>query len=278
MKKIYIFIFLLLSCFSLNAQERVSLAKKVVAMERLRSAGRLLEAMDTATLILTYDRDYRAAVDFVYRNWDKTMQMTEKELSQLNDEQSLEQAQRRCDIYRVLDEVYDNLRQVRMPLYGPNQKWVWQPEIGYYTGHYDDERHKTFNLLLRKAEEAMKSFDAEGAAECYRLILNKYLIDDYERKSNMVAMLTQCNTTIDKYCDSDKIFHAIFCYDLCNLSIELDSNQPLIKERQVQIQHRISALYLEQAEAAMQAGDTIQANELRLSAQDWQYISIDEDR
>lgn len=276
MKRLGFSILLSLCSFIWFAQAQPSLAKMSVQMEKLRMQGRLLEAMDTATLILTYDKDYRLAVDYVYRNWDKTMQSTNRQLASLNDDTDLSQAQQRCEIYRVLDEVYDNLRQVRMPLYGPNQKWVWQPEIGYYTGHYDDERIKTFNLLLVKADEALKSFNAQQAADYYRLALNKYLLTPSERNSNKKQMLQQCNITIDKYCDSDKIYHAIFCHELCTISLELDADQPLIAEKQIQIQKRVAALYLEEAENALQTGDTIKANEYKLAADDWEFVEPEE--
>ena len=175
MKKIVFILFAALLTLAVNAEERPSLLRKSVQMETLRKDGRWLEAMDTATLILTYDRDYRVAVDFVHRYWDKTMRLTDERLQRLSDEESLAQAEERCEIYRVLDEVHENLRDVKMPLYGPNQKWVWQPEVAYYTGHYDTERQKTFRLLLKMADEALRSYDAEGAGVYYRLALKKYL-------------------------------------------------------------------------------------------------------
>ena len=238
-------------------------------MEKLRKEGRLLEAMDTATLILTYDKDYRVAADFVHRHWDKTMRQTEDRLSQLSDNESLEQAEERCEIYRMLDEVHDNLRDIRMPLYGPNQKWVWQPEVSYYTGHYDNERQKTLQLLLRKADEALRSFDAETAGEYYHRALTRYLLTDGEKRSNKRVMTEQCNTMIERYQKSDKIYDAIFAYDLCSLSLRLDSTQTGVSDIQQSVQRHVAELYLQAAEAAEQVGDTVEAYELRLSYEDW---------
>ena len=269
MKKSFLILFAAFVAMAAVAEEKPSLLKKSLQMERLRKDGRWLEAMDTATLILTYDKDYRTAVDFVHRYWDKTMQLTDERLQRLSDDESLDQAEERCEIYRVLDEVHDNLRDIRMPLYGPNQKWVWQPEVGYYTGHYDSERQKTFRLLLRKADEALRSYDAEGAMEYYRLALNKYLITDGEKRSNRIDILNQCNGMIDRLCDSERIYDSIFAFELCNISLEINSDQPDIRQRQTLLQKNIAAIYQQLAVEALQAGDSIQAHEYQLSADDW---------
>ena len=272
MKKTLLLIIVTLCTVLGTAQEsKASLLRKSLQMERLRKDGRWLEAMDTATLILTYDKDYRTAVDFVHRYWDKTMQLTDERLQRLSDDESLTQAEERCEIYRVLDEVHDNLRDIRMPLYGPNQKWVWQPEVGYYTGHYDSERLKTFRLLLRKADEALRSYDAEAAMEYYRLALNKYLITDGEKRSNRKDILNQCNGMIDRLCDSERIYDSIFAFELCNMSLEINSDQPEIRQRQTLLQKNIASMYQQMAAEALQAGDSIQAHEYQLSADDWRY-------
>lgn len=269
MKKTFFIFLLVAASLTATANDKPSLLKKAVQMERLRKAGHLLEAMDTATLILTCDRDYRAAVDFVHQYWDKTMRLTDEQLQLLSDDESLEQAEQRCEIYRVLDEIHDNLRSVRMPLYGPNQKWVWQPEVGYYTGHYDNERQKTFRMLMHKAQEALAAFDAESAKLYYELALQKYLITDGERRSNKGEMLRQCNSMAVKYAKSQKIYDAIFAYDLCSISLAIEPEQESVTERQQQIQAHVAELYLQAAEEAQQAGDTLQAYELRLAHEEW---------
>ena len=271
-KTLFIFVIALFA-LPVAAEKQPSLLKKALQMETLRKNGQWLEAMDTATLILTYDRDYRAAVDFVHRYWDKTIRLTEDRLSSLSEPDNLSQAEQRCEIYRVLDEVHDNLRQVGMPLYGPNQKWVWQPEIGYYTGHYDTERHKTFLLILRLADEALSSYDAEGAMYYYQLAFSKYLVTDSERNSNKSLMVQQCNQMIDRLRLSDKIYDGIFAYDLCSLSLQLEPEQPEITSLQSQIRQHVASLYLQASQDALIVGDSVQAKEMHLSYEEWSGVT-----
>lgn len=250
-------------------KSKTALLKMCFQMERLRKDGHWLEAMDTATLVLTYDNTYRTAVDFVYRYWDKTMRITNERLQLLNDDEDLAQAQQRCEIYRVLDEVHYNLRQVKMPLYGPNERWVWQPEIGYYTGHYDAERIKTYRLLVQRAEQSLKDYDVAEATLYYQKALDEYLITDRERDGNKKDIIGQCNRMIEQHSNSSKIYNSIFAYDLCTLSLQINPEQPLIAEQQRQIQKHIAELYLQEAEAAILIGDSIQAQEMRLSYEEW---------
>lgn len=133
MKKIAILLLCVLPC---AAMARTNVQKLLSSAQRLQKEGLYLEAMDSATLALRIDEDNRNAKDFVYRNWDNLIRQTDSYLEQLSDMESLEHSAARCETYRLLEEIYNNLREVRMPLYGPNQSWVWQPEIAYYTGHY----------------------------------------------------------------------------------------------------------------------------------------------
>lgn len=287
MKPVRFFIFLFFNFISIisgNATQPIetevsqpSLFKMSLQMERLRKDGQWLEAMDTATLILNFDQDNRSATDFVYRYWDKTMKLTDERLQRLSDEQNLEQAKERCEIYRVLDEIHDHLRQIKMPLYGPNQKWVWQPEIGYYTGHYDAERTKTYHLLLNYADKALKNYDVAEATLYYQTALDKYLLTDKERNGNKNNIVMQCNRLIEQYRNSTKIYNAIFAYDLCRLSLQLEPNQAEISSKQAEIQQHIASLYLKEAEAALQAGDSVQAYEMRLSYEEWNISITDEE-
>lgn len=258
---------LLLLCGGTQAAS--SVAKLVMSMERLQRNGHWLEAVDTAAYILTLDGSNRQAADFMYRQWESTMQKTDRLLSSLTDEESLEQAEQRCEVYRLLDEIQTHLSEVRMPLYGPNRRWVWQPETSYYAGHYDAERAKTLRLLLRKADAALSSYDADAAREYYMLALSKYLVAAGERQSNLAAMLQNCNSRMSRYAASQRINDALFAWDLGNLSLALDPSQEEVRRQQTLLQRHIAELYLRQAQQSEAAGDTLQANEYRLSAEDW---------
>lgn len=250
-----------------------SVTKLVMSMERLQRNGHWLEAMDTAVYVLTLDAGNRLAANFMYRNWDNMMQKTNRLLGTLTDEENIGQAEQRCEIYRLLDEIQLHISEVEMPLYGPNGRWVWQPEISYYAGHYDAERTRTLRLLLRKADEALRSYDADAAREYYMLALSKYLVAEGEQQSNLATMLEQCNSRIESYAASQRINDALFAWELSNLSLSLDPSQENIRQQQILMQQHIADLYLRQAQQAEAIGDTLQAKEFRFSADDWQPLN-----
>ncbi|MCM1035085.1 MAG: hypothetical protein NC038_04370 [Paludibacter sp.] len=269
MKKRTLSILIVVLCLSGSVNAGSSVTKLLLSMERLQRNGQLLEAMDSAAYILTIDEGNRLASDFMHRHWDNMVRQTAKTLNTLTDEESLEQAAQRCDIYRLLDEIHTHLADVKMPLYGTNGRWVWQPEVLYYAGHYDAERAKTLRLLLRKADDALMSYDADAAREYYRLALSEYLVAEGERKSNLAVMLEQCNDRLKRYARSTRINDALFAWDLSNLSLALDAQQPEVIAQQAMLRQHITELYMQQAQAAQLQGDTIQAREFFLSAEDW---------
>lgn len=274
MKKIVVIFFTLMSVMAGVAQEsaKPNIARLNTQMNKLWKQQQYLEAMDTAVYILSVDPSNRAATDFVYRNWDKMSHYATNRLQNLYDEESVSEGEERCEIYRLLDEINTHLSSVPMPLYGPGERWVWQPEISYYSGHYDTERMALVRLLMRKADEALKSHDTETAGQYYTLALQKYLLTEGERKVNREEMLRRLDRSLDGMQQTDRIHEAIFSYELMQLSLLLNSEQPEMEARKEQMQQYVADLYLEAANAALQAGDSITWQEYTLSYDDWKII------
>ncbi len=281
MKRRYIIISLLCMALPLVAQQsakRPNVTRLLVSMERLWKADKYLESMDTATYVLTIQPQSRVASDFVYRNWEKMQEYVDEQLQTLPDENDLDQAMQRCEIYRLLDEINNHFQDMQLPLKGANDRWVWQPEVSYYTGHYDAARTQVVNLLKVKAESALLSHDAESAKEYYSLLLHKYLVTDGERSSNREQLLEQCNDRLRLYAKTEKLNDALFAWDLLQLSQTLEPNQTEIEQLRPQLQEHISALYLKRAQQSLTEGDSIQAREYQLYAKDWQVTEKDSER
>lgn len=268
MKKILFIAILCIVSLGLSAQER-NLTKMTLKMEKLWKAGDYLEAMDTATLVLTLDGDNHAAKEFVHRNWDKMQQRAERDIERLNDPNDLDEAAARCEIYRLLDEIHGNLSVIKLPLVGYHQSWVWQPEVSYYSGHYDNERMKTYRLLMSFVRQSLADRDTESAGQFVNMAMDKYLLTEGERKKCRKDMVVLCTEELKKVDGSDKVYDAIYAYDLSVLSLKMDSTQSQIREQQPILQQHVSDLYLQEANLELSKGDSIRANELFLSAEEW---------
>ncbi len=272
MKQILFFSLVILSCLPLSAQR---IGRTLIHVDRLQRDGHELQAMDSATYVLTIDNDNLTAKNFVYQHWDKTMKKTRERLARLSDEQDLKQAKERIVIYRQLDDIHRNLMSVPMPLYGPNNRWVWQPDLGYYTGTYDTERMRVFDMVLKHAEEAIREYDIQLAKDYYEYALDNLLIED-ERESNVRSLVKYVNEHWQKLAQTPNIYERIVAYNMIDISLWLDPTQSELETRKSELQTQISDMYLQLAEETAQAGDTITAAEYRLSAQDWQIVTPDD--
>ncbi len=272
-RKILIGLLLAMCVVPLSAQR---VMRTLIHMEKLQRNGDHLQAMDTAVYVLTIDADNRIAKQFVYEHWDKTMRETNQQLSALSDANDLAQSQQRLHIYKQLDEIHTNLSHISLPLYGPNERWVWQPEVGYYTGLYDSERMRLYNMLLNAAEEALSDYDTDLAKAHYAYILDNLLIED-EKESNVQSLVQYVNTRVNELSQSTKIYELIVAYYLTDISLWLQPEQDAITSLKPTIQQHISERYAQEAEILQAKGDTVRAHEYRLTAQDWQVTTIEED-
>ena len=134
-------------------------APSAMQIERMQMKKQYLEAMEAATAMLSDNPESRWAIDFVHKHWDKTMRITNNRLAELTDPDDRQQSLERSYIYQMLNNINDNLRTVPMPLYGPNQKWAWQPEISYYEGHYNAEHKNAVKLFQDAMQQAVVQED-----------------------------------------------------------------------------------------------------------------------
>ncbi len=271
MRLFYTFLLSFCSLLPLSAQ---SVVKAIFAMQQLQHTDPL-QAMDSATYVLTIDGDNTLAKNFMYKHWDKTMRDANEQLASLSDANDLSQARKRLTIYKHLDEIHMNLRSIRLPLYGPNNKWVWQPEVLYYSGSYDSERVRVYQLVLQKAEEVLRLQDISQARAYYEYALRELLVTKGERKSNLHTMVEQVNTRVEDLRSATDINQLIMAYNLLDLSLWLDESQVNHADEKLQLQQRISDAYLEQANAYEAQGDSLSAAESRLSAEDWRIVEAD---
>lgn len=109
---------------------------------RLQRQGESLQALDSAAYALSVYPTSTAAAEFLRKHWNDTMEETMHQLSLLTERDDLFQCRRRETIYRMLVEINQSMRSVPLPLYGPNRRWVWQPDIQYWEGHWDEAQQE----------------------------------------------------------------------------------------------------------------------------------------
>ena len=240
--------------------------------ERLWRAGEYEEAMDSATRVLTLMPNNSTAKNFLHDHWDQMIKHVNTKLEQNADETSLEQSLVRLETFRLLAEIADNLREIKMPLVGTD--WQWYPELYYSQGDYDSERMHIYRMLLNEANACLRSYDTEGAQK-HLLLALRYLLPGGERESNRADLQAAIIRNMKYYKDANNIPEAIFAYELTNLSDALRGDTSVhldtIEALRPILRTHVAELYNAKADEFLQQGDSIKAADFRAIANDWLY-------
>lgn len=271
MKKIVLIVLTSLLAVTLPAE--TSAIRLQMYAERLWRQGQYQEAMDSATLALSLMPNNSNAKNFIHDHWDELLRRTNTTLEQNADENDLEQSLTRLETYRLMAEVADNIRGIRMPIVGTN--WQWIPELYYNQGDYDSERMHVYRMLIAAADACMRSYDTEGARE-HLLTALRYLLPGNERESNRADLQAAIVRNMKFFRDAKTIPEAIFAYELTNLSDALradtaSSLDTIASIRPILRQH-VADLYNAKADEFLAAGDSARAADFRALAEDWTLI------
>ena len=248
--------------------------------ERLWRAGQYEEAMDSATYILTIAPNNSAAKNFIHDHWDDMIRHTNRTLEQNAGETDLQQSLVRLELFRLLAEIADNLKEVQLPLVGTN--WQWYPELYYSQGDYDSERMHIYHMLLEEANQCLRSYDTDGAKK-HLLTALRYLLPGNERESNRAELQAAIIRNMSAMRNTRSIPEAIFTYELTNLSDALRGDSAVtldtIEHMRPVLQAHIAELYEAKADELLQQGDSAQAADYRALADDWRTtVQPDPDR
>ena len=268
MKRFILIVFTSLLAVTLSAE--TSAIKLQMFAERLWRQGEYQEAMDSATRALSVMPNNSAAKNFIHDHWDRFIKETNSALEKNADENDLRQSLVRLEIYRLVAEVADNVREIQMPIVGTN--WQWVPELYYSQGDYDSERMHVYRMLLTAADECMRSYDTEGAQK-HLLIALRYLLPGNERESNRADLQAAIIRNMKLFQDAKTIPEAIFAYELTNLSDALRADtathlEQIEAQRPILRQH-VADLYQAKADEYLQQGDSARAADFRALAEDW---------
>ena len=268
MKKIVLIVLTSLLTVTLSAE--TSAIRLLMSAERLWNKGDYIEAMDSAARCLVVMPNNSAAKNFIHDHWDKMLKHATETLEKNADENDLQQSLVRLEIFRLMAELNDNLREVKMPLVGTN--WQWYPELYYSQGDYDTERVHIYHMLLEEANQCMRSYDTEGARK-HLLLALRYLLPGDEREGNRADLQAAIIRNLQAYRNTNNIPEAIFAYELTELSdalrVDTASSLDTIAKLRPTLRQHVADLYNAKADEFLAAGDSARAAEFRAFAEDW---------
>lgn len=185
MNRFYSLLLLLLSCFlpwSAQAQrdERTS-AALVLEFTQLRYGKTPMKATMPAVELIKRNPKHKLAINFLRKDFEKAEQAIQDELEQIAFANTLEEAQRRYELVKLLAQAYDALTTLELPLEG--EGWSWHPGIKYYAGNLSEAQTDLIKIAEENGLVAANRNEPQEAYRCYATALN-CLTDSGEIRSN----------------------------------------------------------------------------------------------
>ena len=179
----YLLVLVCMLAFSpLQAQnENVSTATLVVELTRLRHGKMPMKATVPAVELIKRNPKHNLAINFLRRDFEKAEMAIQDELEQIAFVNTLEEAQRRYDLVKLLAESYEAIASLQLPLEGDG--WTWHPGIKYYDGSLSEAQTDLIKIAEQQGLVAANRNEPQEAYRCYAAALS-CLTDSGEILSN----------------------------------------------------------------------------------------------
>ena len=184
MNRFYILCLLMLSCccvVSVQAEDKQTTSDLVFELTQLRHGKMPLKATMPAVELLKRNPQHTMALNFLRKDFEKAEQKVQNELEQIAFANTLEEAQRRYQLVRLLADAYEALESLNLPLEG--EGWSWHPGIKYYAGSVTEAQTDLIKIAEHQAGVATNHNDPKEAYRCYQVAL-ECLTDSGEVHSN----------------------------------------------------------------------------------------------
>jgi uncharacterized protein YoxC len=106
-----------------------------------------IEAIYLATQGVIADRAYNNSKEFLYENFDNTMQKIHAELKQYENTKDTAGAVRRLHIHSTLVDIYSNISKMDMPLKHHKNKWQWETKFIDYSKEKQESRDYAYTVF-----------------------------------------------------------------------------------------------------------------------------------
>ena len=157
-----------------------------------------------------------------------------------------EQAEQMYSIYNQLVAIYANLKQIKLPLQAPKNKWSWTTEMIDYSSQKEAARNFAYNLLMKEGRDYVKAFDVVNAENRLMNAINNYTPDAEQQKSirRIVAgELCEAAATLMKSQNIDQVINANSFY---KSALRFSSDYQLATTGVKESAQYISTLYVNQ--------------------------------
>jgi uncharacterized protein YoxC len=236
-----------------------------------------IEAIYLATQGVIADRAYTNSKEFLYENFDNTMQKIQVELKQYENTKDTAQAVRRLHIYSTLVDIYSNISKIEMPLKHHKNKWQWETKFVDYTSQKQEAKDQAYTVFYNLAVKTLhESNNREGVTKANSIFItghNRYTDEGSDkRQESLKNFQNELFTYGDKFKDADTWEQVIPAAQAFFHAKALKNDTERANQSYDYTSKRVSMLLTQDGKAHTQKGDIpslLRADQLFGWAADW---------
>lgn len=219
-----------------------------------------IEAIYLATQGVLADRAYTNSKEFLYENFDNTMQKIHAELKQYENTKDTAQAVRRLHIYSTLVDIYSNIAKIDMPLKHHKNKWQWETKFIDYSSHKEEAKEYAYtvfyNFAVQKLHASTTREEVTNANSIFATGHNRYTESGTEkRQESLKNFQNELFAYGDKFKDADTWEKVIPAAQAFFHAKSLLNDTARADEEYVYTSKRVSKLLTEDGKAHTSKGD-----------------------
>lgn len=258
MKKFYLFCLMVMcgiGCLSLNAKQKTqSSAALVMEITQLRHSKMPLMATMPAVELLNRNPNHAVALSFFRKDFEEAEQKIQEELELIAFANTLEEAQRRYELVKLLADAYEALALLELPLVGDG--WSWHPGIKYYAGSVSEAQTDLIQIAEDRAKEAANRNNPQEAYRCYNVAL-ECLLDSGEIASNRQHYATMLKRRGDEvYGAGMEVSSLVVASEFYDVASKINPDDAVIKSQKDKCAEEVESILRQQEDGGVNV-DTI---------------------
>jgi tetratricopeptide (TPR) repeat protein len=177
------------------------------------SSGDELQAMVHATQSVIIDPEFFQGKTFIKDRFDKSIENAVQRLAMLQNPTNSANAEEKYVMLSKLVKIYDNLKQIKMPLSHPKGKWKWDTQIVDYTQEKELARKQTFDLFLQEGRAALASNLLKESESAFRRAVREFAANDAEKNETSKVIADEICAQAAGLMNTRNIEQAILSYN-----------------------------------------------------------------
>ena len=217
-------------------------------------SGDKLKAIYHATNALIIDPEFYQGKVFMKERFDNMLESTQTRLAQIDTPTNSTDAQEKYTTYTTLVMIYDNLKQIKLPLKHPKGKWSWTTDILDFSQQKEQARVESLDLLMKEGRGFVANNDFKAAETSFKTALN-YTIDVNQKTAYNTTISSELSKKGSELMNTRNIEQAILANSFYQTAKHFLSTSQEVNDGIASSAAHVSDLYLKQGESLENTGN-----------------------